>query len=252
MVDEAALTTLESECTEAQAAVVEGRLSERYGTAQFLEQDGAQKAEKFANYVQFITEVSPATRDAILRPEITATMRRLLGDDCWLLESRRSGVLYQDARPGRESGYTRIGWHSDWQSAPAQPMWPSTAFTLHVDGTSPANGFLRVVPGSHQWATPAPYENVNGARRCPKAPPPPPATPTPRRRFRCHSASRRCPARSRSISNAATSSSTTPTSGIPQLAPPTTPPPRRHVRGSWFTGVVSDEGIEEFVKNAAR
>jgi ectoine hydroxylase-related dioxygenase (phytanoyl-CoA dioxygenase family) len=42
-------------------------------------------------------------------------------------------------------------------------MWPSTAITIHVDGTSPANGFLRVVPGSHLWATPAPWDNVNGA-----------------------------------------------------------------------------------------
>ncbi|WP_242422380.1 phytanoyl-CoA dioxygenase family protein, partial [Frankia torreyi] len=31
----------------------------------------------------------------------------------------------------------------------------------HVDATSPANGFLRVVPGSHRWATPAPYRNIN-------------------------------------------------------------------------------------------
>jgi ectoine hydroxylase-related dioxygenase (phytanoyl-CoA dioxygenase family) len=42
-------------------------------------------------------------------------------------------------------------------------MWPATAVTIHIDETSPANGFLRVVPGSHRWATPAPYENVNGA-----------------------------------------------------------------------------------------
>lgn len=46
--------------------------------------------------------------------------------------------------------------------APSKDIWPSTAFTFHVDGTSPANGFLRVVPGSHLWATPAPYRNING------------------------------------------------------------------------------------------
>ncbi len=42
-------------------------------------------------------------------------------------------------------------------------MWPATAITIHIDETSPANGFLRVVPGSHLWATPAPYRNVNHA-----------------------------------------------------------------------------------------
>jgi ectoine hydroxylase-related dioxygenase (phytanoyl-CoA dioxygenase family) len=251
VVDDELLAALEAECIDAQAGVVDGRLPERFGTARFLEIDGAAKAEKFANYVQFITEVSPATRAAVLHPAITATMRRLLGNECWLLENRRSGVIYQDARPGRESGYTRIGWHSDWQSAPSQPMWPSTAFTLHVDGTSPANGFLRVVPGSHLWATPAPYENVNGAPVPEGAAPAagytdqPPPFPMPlgfekvpgeiavylergdvlfHDAYLWHSAAR------------ATDDATA----------------RRHVRGSWYTGIVSDEGVEEFVKNAAR
>ncbi len=251
VIDDALLAALEGECTDAQAAVVDGRLSERYGTARFLEQDGAAKAEKFANYVQFITEVSPATREAILQPAIVAAMRRLLGDECWLLENRRSGVVYQDARPGRESGYTRIGWHSDWQSAPAQPMWPSTAFTLHVDATSPANGFLRVVPGSHKWATPAPYENVNGAVVPEGAAPaagytdePPP--------FRMPLGFYKVPGEiavylergdvlfhDAYLWHSAARATDDDTS-------------RRHVRGGWYTGVVSDEGIEEFVKNAAR
>jgi hypothetical protein len=251
LLDEALLHRVELECATAQDALVDGTLGDRYGTVRFLEEDGAAKAETFANYVQFITEISPATRAAVLSPPVVAAMHRLLGPDCWLLEHRRSGVVYQDARPGRESAYTRIGWHSDWQSAPAQPMWPSTAFTVHLDATSPANGFLRVVPGSHRWATPAPYENVNGATVPEGAAPaggytdePPPA-PMPLRfekvageialylergdvlfhdAYLWHSAAR------------ATDDETW----------------RRHVRGGWFTGAVSDDGIEEFVKNAAR
>ena len=31
-------------------------------------------------------------------------------------------------------------------------IWPATSITLHIDATSPYNGFLRVVPGSHLWA----------------------------------------------------------------------------------------------------
>ncbi len=90
-------------------------------------------------------------------------LRRWLGPTCWSAESERFGYVYQDARPGKESSYTRIGWHSDWQSSPHLPLWPATAITIHVDETSPANGFLRVVPGSHRWATPPPYDNINGA-----------------------------------------------------------------------------------------
>ncbi len=251
------LARLEAECVDAQSGVVEGRLSERYGTVRYLEEDrldheGNDKAEKFANYVQFITEVSPTTREVILSEPVLDTMHRLLGPDCWLLEHRRSGVVYQDARPGRESGYTRIGWHSDWQSAPAQPIWPSTAFTIHVDATSPANGFLRAVPGSQLWATPPPYENVNGAvvpaDAAPyggyTAEPPPFLMPLGFEKvpgeiavylergdilfhdaYLWHSAAR------------ATADGAL----------------RRHVRGGFFSGsTVTDEGIEEFVKNAAR
>jgi len=29
-----------------------------------------------------------------------------------LLDDDRFGVVYQDARPGQHSGYSRIGWHS--------------------------------------------------------------------------------------------------------------------------------------------
>jgi ectoine hydroxylase-related dioxygenase (phytanoyl-CoA dioxygenase family) len=81
------------------------------------------------------------------------------------LEDDRFGVVYQDARPGERSGYSRIGWHSDFQSGPNLKTWPSMAFTIHIDATSPQNGFLRVVPGSHLGGTegmPLGFEKVPG------------------------------------------------------------------------------------------
>jgi ectoine hydroxylase-related dioxygenase (phytanoyl-CoA dioxygenase family) len=153
------MTRMTIECVDAQQDVLSGRLSDRYGSTVFL--DEASKANRFVNYVEFVNEISPAVTDAVTHPDLVAAMHRLLGRDCWLNDNHRFGVVYQDARPGRESGYTRIGWHSDWQAAPNLAIWPSIAFTFHVDGTSPANGFLRVVPGSHLWATPAPYRNIN-------------------------------------------------------------------------------------------
>ncbi|BEP12312.1 hypothetical protein acdb102_06230 [Acidothermaceae bacterium B102] len=155
------LARMETECAEAQRAVVAGSLPERHGSTVFL--DDASKAEAFANYVEFVNEVSPAVAEAVNHPALVEVMRTLVGEGCWLNDDARFGVVYQDARPGRESGYSRIGWHSDWQSSPNLAIWPSAAFTFHIDETSPANGFLRVVPGSHLWATPAPYENVNNA-----------------------------------------------------------------------------------------
>lgn len=157
--DAALMDRMAAECADAQARVLEGALPARYGSTQYL--DDAAKIEKFVNYVEHVEELSPTVAAASTDPVLVGVIRRLIGEDCWISDADRVGIVYQDARPGRESGYTRIGWHSDWQSAPSLEIWPSVAFTFHIDATSPANGFLRVVPGSHQWATPAPYRNVN-------------------------------------------------------------------------------------------
>ncbi len=241
---------MESECVTAQRQVVAGELPAKHGSTVFL--DDASKAGKFANYVEYVNELSPAVRAATSHPAMVAILREILGPDCWLNDVSRAGVVYQDARPGRESGYTRIGWHSDWQAAPNLDIWPSTAFTVHVDATSPANGFLRVVPGSHRWATPAPYRNINNAPVPADARPtggwtaaePPFTMPLGFEKIRgeipvytergdvilhdaylWHSAAR------------ATDDVTT----------------RRHVRGGYLTGDRDGDGRrEEFVKNAAR
>ena len=163
--DDELLGRMEDECVAAQTDVAAGVLDERYGTTILIDDDpsGVTAATPFANYVTHVNELSAAVLEAARHPDLVALIERWLGPACWLLDDARFGVVYQDARAGRESSYSRIGWHSDWQSGPNLDLWPSTAFTFHVDGTSPANGFLRVVPGSHRWATPAPYRNVNGA-----------------------------------------------------------------------------------------
>lgn len=158
------MEAMETECVSAQSAVVAGTLDDKHGTVILIDDADSGRSRAFANYVVYIEQLSTAVKTAIADPVLVSVMRSLLGDDCWTDDNDRFGVVYQDARPGRESSYTRIGWHSDWQSGPNLAVWPSVAFTFHIDATSPDNGFLRVVPGSHLWATPAPYENVNGAR----------------------------------------------------------------------------------------
>ncbi|CAJ60102.1 hypothetical protein FRAAL1446 [Frankia alni ACN14a] len=188
------LDRVERECGAAQQAVLAGTVSERYGSTQYLDARHLDRAgldragqpegaadpsggasngtapatakikagvEAYVNYVEHVEELAPAVRAVATHPLMVALLRRLLGADVWMSPSENAGVVYQDARPGRESGYSRIGWHSDWQAMPSLDVWPGCAFTLHVDATSPANGFLRVVPGSHRWATPAPYRNIN-------------------------------------------------------------------------------------------
>ncbi len=240
---------MESECVAAQQQVIAHELPERYGSTVFLDDEA--KAEHFANYVEFINELSPAVRAAAAHPVLLQVLHRLLGKDCWVRDQTQFGIVYQDARPGRESGYSRIGWHSDWQSGPSLDIWPSTAFTFHIDGTSPANGFLRVVPGSHEWATPAPYKNINNVDVPADAKPvggysdqPPPVEmplsfePVPGEIpvyaergdvilhdcYLWHSAARATDERST----------------------------RRHVRGGFFGGDKSTQDTQQFIKNAAR
>jgi ectoine hydroxylase-related dioxygenase (phytanoyl-CoA dioxygenase family) len=156
LVDTDLIDAMETECVAAQRAVLAGELDARYGSRKYL--DDERKAERFVNYVDHIEELAPAIGTSLATPALVDLVTRILGPGFW---PGRDGVVYQDARPGRESGYTRIGWHADWQAIPHLDIWPATAFTFHIDGTSPANGFLRVVPGSHLWATASPFENIN-------------------------------------------------------------------------------------------
>lgn len=250
--DQLELDAVTSECVASQQGVSEGKLDPKFGNSVLLDDD-VEGETRYVNYVQYISLLSPSTRKAILDPNIVKLMDKWVPDG-YLMEKSRFGVVYQDARAGRSSGYRRIGWHSDWQSGPHRDVWPSVAFTIHIDGTSPENGFLRVVPGSHKWATPAPFNNAN---------------------------------------NVPLPDGSKETGGYTNEAPPYDMPMafekapgeigvycqegdvlfhdaylwhsaasgtndraiRRHVRGSWYSGVpdeVDGDYLEDFVKNAAR
>lgn len=159
LLDDGEVDALLAECEALQAALLRGELPPENGTVTLTDDD---VASPIAHYVTNLTTVSPRTRDFARSAVVDDLMARLMGEPRFLVEDERFGIVYQDARPGRESAYTRIGWHADWQSGPHLECWPSVAFTIHLDATSPANGFLRVVPGSHRWATPAPAADVYG------------------------------------------------------------------------------------------
>jgi hypothetical protein len=163
--EESDLAEAESELIEAQRRVVAGELGERFGTAILDDPEAELGGEPFAHYVCFATDASPAAARLVRHPVLAEAAHRLLGENAWLLDYEQFGVVYQDARPGPRSGYSRIGWHTDHQSGPHLDVWPGAAFTLHFDPTSPANGFLRVLPGSHLGGTegiPLGFERVPG------------------------------------------------------------------------------------------
>ena len=159
------LDALQAELVALQGRLLAGELPAGCGTVILDDPDAIIDGEPFAHYVCEITPVSQRALAAVMHPDVVDAVRRLIGPDAWLLEEDRFGVVYQDARPGEGSGYSRIGWHSDAQSGPSLDWWPSVAFTIHLDATSPRNGFLRVVPGSHLGGTegmPLGFEKVPG------------------------------------------------------------------------------------------
>jgi ectoine hydroxylase-related dioxygenase (phytanoyl-CoA dioxygenase family) len=209
-----------------QAELVAGELDPRHGTAILVDHENA-APERFANYVTEVTLLSERAGQAATHPTVVEAVQALLGVDAWLLEDDRFGVVYQDARPGAESGYSRIGWHSDWQSGPHLPVWPSVAFTIHLDATSPANGFLRVLPASHLYGTdtmPTGFEKVPGEA----------AIYADEGDVIFHDAH---------LWHSAARATDDPPLGV-----------RRHIRGGYYGGERLDEGhgVEDFVKNAAR
>lgn len=225
--DDHLLTALDEECAEAQGRLSRRELAAKHGTDILDDPEAHVGGTPFAHYVCYITELSPAADKACRHATFTELGHRLLGEDLWLLDYERFGVVYQDARTGDGTYYSRIGWHSDWQSGPHLGIWPSFAFTIHLDATSPANGFLRVVPGSHRGSTdgmPPAFERVPGevAVYCERGD------------VLLHDAH---------LWHSAARATDDGTAGI-----------RRHLRGGWFGGQRLHEGhgLDDFVKNAAR
>jgi hypothetical protein len=149
------LGRMTDDCQQLQHKVMAGQMSDRY-----FARDSWQPGQP-VNHIGHIDELSPVVRQTAEEPPLRDIMTELLGPDCWPGHTGGRCISYQEARAGTDSRYSRIGWHADWQAAPSLNIYPKISFTFHIDATSPHNGFLRVVPGSHLWATPVPHVNIN-------------------------------------------------------------------------------------------
>jgi ectoine hydroxylase-related dioxygenase (phytanoyl-CoA dioxygenase family) len=226
-IDDRELAGAEAELVAAQEDLANGVLDRRHATMILDDPDATVAGRRFAHYVCFATQASPLADALVHRPELLQVVDRLLGPDAWLLDYEQFGVVYQDARPDPGSGYSRIGWHTDRQSGPHLDMWPGVAFTIHFDPTSPANGFLRVLPGSHRGGVaglPPGFERVPGEI----------AVYQDRGDVLFHHAD---------LWHAAARGTA---DGGPAV--------RRHLRGSWHAGTRLEvgHGTDDFVKNALR
>lgn len=161
---DAQLDDLQAEMEDLQRRASAGRLAAHHAGDMFLAPFEGDHPP-FVHYVNAVTEISAAAGSVFSHSAVLEVIRRILGPDGYFWDYDGHGAVYQDARPGEAMTYTRIGWHSDHQSRPTSDIWPGVAVTVHLDPTSPANGFLRVVPGSHRGDTrgmPPGFEKVPG------------------------------------------------------------------------------------------
>src|SRR3984893_10658392 len=159
-----ALDELQREMEGLQQAASRGELTPEHAGTVFLAPFVGDQPP-YVHYVNAVTKISRAADAAFHHPLIVELVTRMLGPQMYFWDYDGHGAVYQDARTGEGMTYTRIGWHSDHQSRPTSDIWPRVAVTVHLDGTSPANGFLRVVPGSHRGSDdgmPLGFEKVPG------------------------------------------------------------------------------------------
>ena len=224
---ETELAALTVDMERLQRAVLDGTLTDQHADTVLDDPSVARDAVRTVNYVYYATRHSAIADSMVRATAVTSVIGAILGPEAWLLDHERFGVVYQDARPGPTSGYSRIGWHTDRQSGPHLDIWPSTAFTIHLDATSPANGFLRVVPGSHRGPAediPLGFERIAGeqALYCEYGD------------VLLHDAD---------LWHSAARATEDPPGGV-----------RRHLRGGWYSGapLAPGHGVDDFVKNARR
>lgn len=162
--DPALVDELEADLTRAHRALMRGELDRRHAAPE-LEPPNQTVVDglPFLNYVVYASQASEVADRAIRASAVAEVCPTLLAGESFLYDYDRHGVMYLDARGA--SAYKGLVWHPDFESTPDLPIWPAVAFTVHIDGTSPENGFLRILPGSHRVAPdprPAGYRKVPG------------------------------------------------------------------------------------------
>jgi hypothetical protein len=111
----------------------------------------------------YANQASPVADRMIRSSEIAALAPSVIDGPSYFYDYDRHGTMYLDARGA--SNYRGLVWHPDFESTADLPIWPATAFTINLDATSPENGFLRILPGSHRLEPPTRpegYEKVEG------------------------------------------------------------------------------------------
>ncbi len=108
-------------------------------------------------HIRYLGGPAPDLHDRFLElcrvPEVLDIAEQLIGPDIILWGSR---IFSKSARTGRATP-----WHQDGEYWPIRPLATVTAW-IAIDATTPANGCLRLVAGSHQGKRLMRHESIAG------------------------------------------------------------------------------------------
>ena len=143
------LDELQADLTAVHQASMRGELDSRHDAPEIEPKTPAIiDGLPFKNLVVYANQASTVADRMIKDSAISTVGPALMDGPCYLYDYDRHGVMYLDARGA--SSYQGLSWHVDWESTRHLPIWPAVIFTINLDPTSPENGFLRMLPGSHR------------------------------------------------------------------------------------------------------
>ena len=96
---------------------------------------------EFSDYCSALLAYDPWFLEVARRPEILDMVEQVLGSDFALWNS---SFFAKPAKVG-----TRTPWHQDGEYWPIEPLATCTVW-IALDASTPENGCLRVIPGSHK------------------------------------------------------------------------------------------------------
>jgi ectoine hydroxylase-related dioxygenase (phytanoyl-CoA dioxygenase family) len=115
----------------------------KYGT----DVDGKKIVQRFA----FTNQFSPVLNN-LLKDERLKALFQLIGTtDCRIGEDEKDGLVFNHYVNTSESNFTQLGWHTDAlrDIFYGNKIMPMLNVGIHLDNSSPGNGGLRILPGTH-------------------------------------------------------------------------------------------------------
>jgi len=107
--------------------------------------------EKIIQRFAFINKYHPVLQGLLMDPRLKALLE-LAGEGARIGEDEKDGMVFNHYVNGENSGFTRMGWHTDglrdvFMGGKLNPM---LNVGVHLSNLEPENGGLRIIPGTHR------------------------------------------------------------------------------------------------------